>query len=311
MAVNILTSDCGCKNNYNVSSFPTSISKGLSIAVNSGTTTLDSLMIAAGRIEYSPSVYRASGIDAPPGPPVNQVTVVCGENGAVTVSQNTSSSVENLSMAHLQNGGPMYNYSNMRGSLISTSLKSSSGNFVSQNLGPYSTGVIGKVGSFVNNKIPAGPNLEPTFDINLPPTAPSARISTQPTTASDMKSVKTLKIARAGSGYVTVSMAETSSSRIIPNPIPPAVSPILGGSGLTVSIVATAGQITNVQILNPGIDYQVGDIITVIGGGNDSRIIVTGLRSLSYRTSDCLILPSTHIFNESNPLFGAFGNSIL
>jgi|7_EtaG_2_1085326.scaffolds.fasta_scaffold01011_4 hypothetical protein len=47
------------------------------------------------------------------------------------------------------------------------------------------------------------------------------------------------------------------------------------GSGCTVNTVATAGAVTSFTIANRGSGYQIGDILTISGGGGNATITVT------------------------------------
>jgi hypothetical protein len=71
-----------------------------------------------------------------------------------------------------------------------------------------------------------------------------------------------------GSGYVsdvTTSTGQTSH----------ATTNSGTGSGLTLRVTAnSSGAVTSVNIGSPGIGYKSGDIITIVGGGNDAKINV-------------------------------------
>ena len=47
------------------------------------------------------------------------------------------------------------------------------------------------------------------------------------------------------------------------------------GSGLTLSIITNnSGVVTSVKVASPGNGYKSGDLITIVGGGNDAKIQV-------------------------------------
>ncbi|MGI9555840.1 MAG: hypothetical protein ACR2M9_03185, partial [Cyanophyceae cyanobacterium] len=47
------------------------------------------------------------------------------------------------------------------------------------------------------------------------------------------------------------------------------------GTGLTVSVLANAGVVTNVQTENPGSGYTNGDVVTISAGNNDATLTLT------------------------------------
>lgn len=71
------------------------------------------------------------------------------------------------------------------------------------------------------------------------------------------------------------------------------------GSGAVASIVASAGAITEIELQDQGTGYQVGDVLTVPGGGGDGRFTVASV-------SDAGLLVPTYLggsmpnFNEQN-----------
>lgn len=51
------------------------------------------------------------------------------------------------------------------------------------------------------------------------------------------------------------------------------------GSGLTLSVIAnSSGVVTSVKVASPGNGYKSGDIITIVGGGNDAKIKVLNVQ---------------------------------
>ena len=62
-----------------------------------------------------------------------------------------------------------------------------------------------------------------------------------------------------GTGYTNGTYSTTSSGT---------------GTGLTVQVTATAGAVTAVSVVAPGINYEIGDVITIISGNNNATIEV-------------------------------------
>jgi len=62
-----------------------------------------------------------------------------------------------------------------------------------------------------------------------------------------------------GTGYSNGTYSTTSSG---------------SGTGLTVQVTATAGVVTAVSVVAPGLNYSIGDVITIIGGNNNATIEV-------------------------------------
>jgi hypothetical protein len=54
------------------------------------------------------------------------------------------------------------------------------------------------------------------------------------------------------------------------------------GTGLTVSVLANAGVVTNVQIENTGSGYTNGDVVTISAGNNDATLTLTVSNSPAY-----------------------------
>lgn len=71
-------------------------------------------------------------------------------------------------------------------------------------------------------------------------------------------------ISDSGSGYTTAAGVATTGGT---------------GTGLTVNTTAVAGEITAIVIAAPGENYSVGDEVTITGGGNDAKILITGIAS--------------------------------
>jgi len=92
----------------------------------------------------------------------------------------------------------------------------------------------------------------------------------------------------AGTGYVTAAGVVTT------------VSPT-GGTGLTVNITAVAGAVTVVTIVNPGTGYNIGDVITITGGGGNATITLTAVNAitLSVAPTVAVLAADTVIFVET------------
>ena len=71
-----------------------------------------------------------------------------------------------------------------------------------------------------------------------------------------------------GSGYANATGVATT------------VSPV-GGTGLTVDITTTAGAVSGVTIVNAGSGYNIGDVITITGGGGNATITLTAVNAIT------------------------------
>ena len=78
--------------------------------------------------------------------------------------------------------------------------------------------------------------------------------------------VKNISIKNAGTGYTTALNVLTTGG---------------SGTGLIVNIIAVAGSITKVKISVSGSGYNIGDIITISGGGLDAQIKVNSIENSS------------------------------
>ena len=75
-----------------------------------------------------------------------------------------------------------------------------------------------------------------------------------------------------GSGYVS-DCTLVSGAYVCPNSH--ATTNTGTGSGLTLSVIANAaGAVTSVKIASPGNGYKAGDVVTIVGGGNNAKITV-------------------------------------
>ena len=71
-----------------------------------------------------------------------------------------------------------------------------------------------------------------------------------------------LKITNPGTGYSSSSLINLTSTT---------------GTGLGITIIATAGEVTSVTVTNPGLNFEIGDSITIPAGDNNAVIEVIGL----------------------------------
>nr|MBC8296878.1 hypothetical protein [Pelagibacterales bacterium] len=71
-----------------------------------------------------------------------------------------------------------------------------------------------------------------------------------------------------GTGYVNATGVATT---VLPT----------GGSGLTVDITTVAGAVTVVAIANAGNGYNIGDVITITGGGGNATITLTAVNAIT------------------------------
>jgi hypothetical protein len=122
--------------------------------------------------------------------------------------------------------------------------------------------------------------------------------------------VPTFTLSNPGTLYATTTDVATT------------VSPA-GGSGLTVDITA-AGAITQVLINTNGSGYDVGDVLTITGGGGDATITITGFGEIS-KTANIVLFndninkvprdlvevgPEQKQFRSSVQLFGRVTNTM-
>ena len=54
----------------------------------------------------------------------------------------------------------------------------------------------------------------------------------------------------------------------------------LAMSCLTLTVPATTGAVTGVTVNNPGNHYSVGDVVTLVGGGNDATLTIGALSAV-------------------------------
>ena len=91
--------------------------------------------------------------------------------------------------------------------------------------------------------------------------------------------VTDISLISGGTGYTSATGVATTVSSIVP---------ASSGAGLTVTTVAAAGIITSGAIVAAGIDYAVGDIITIAGGGGNATFRVDSVRSLEVTAADAI-----------------------
>ncbi|RAR72530.1 DUF6252 family protein [Flavobacterium aciduliphilum] len=88
------------------------------------------------------------------------------------------------------------------------------------------------------------------------------------------------------------------------------------GSGLTLSVIAnTSGVVTSVKVASPGNGYKAGDIITIVGGGNDAKVKVLNVEGsngeivITENTGDTVT--GTFKFNAINTTANPLGNTMV
>ena len=86
-------------------------------------------------------------------------------------------------------------------------------------------------------------------------------------------------IITAGTGYTTANGLATTVTSIVPSS---------AGTGCTVDITAVAGAVTAVAINAVGQQYSVGDILTVVQGGNNCTVRIDSVQSLAPIAGDAL-----------------------
>ena len=98
-------------------------------------------------------------------------------------------------------------------------------------------------------------------------------------TVGAQNTVTDISLISGGTGYTSATGVATTVSSIVP---------ASSGAGLTVTTVAAAGIITSGAIVAAGIDYAVGDIITIAGGGGNATFRVDSVRSLEVTAADAI-----------------------
>ena len=86
-------------------------------------------------------------------------------------------------------------------------------------------------------------------------------------------------ILTAGTGYTTANGLATTVTSIVPSS---------AGTGCTVDITAVAGAVTVIAINAIGQQYSVGDILTVVQGGNNCTVRINSVQSLAPVAGDAI-----------------------
>ena len=86
-------------------------------------------------------------------------------------------------------------------------------------------------------------------------------------------------IITSGTGYTTANGLATTVTSIVPSS---------AGTGCTVDITAVAGAVTAVAINAVGQQYSVGDILTVVQGGNNCTVRIDSVQSLAPIAGDAI-----------------------
>ena len=98
-------------------------------------------------------------------------------------------------------------------------------------------------------------------------------------TVGAQNTVTAISLISGGTGYTGATGVATTVSSIVP---------ASSGTGLTVTTVVGAGIITSGTIVAAGINYAVGDIITITGGGGNATFRVDSVRSLEVTAADAI-----------------------
>ena len=86
-------------------------------------------------------------------------------------------------------------------------------------------------------------------------------------------------IITGGTGYTTANGLATTVTSIVPSS---------AGTGCTVDITAVAGAVTVIAINAVGQQYSVGDILTVVQGGNNCTVRINSVQSLAPVAGDAI-----------------------
>lgn len=271
---------CNC-NHYNSPIYPSSVALGSSMSTPSNFT---SNVLAVGGVFLSST-----------GPtlvlPNNNTTV--NTNVSMGGSFPTRSGFSK-NAGTVQGGGPETNYSNKLGSMVTTNLRMLNTNFLS------GTNTGGKL-VYNSNQSRGGSSDATVLGSNnaIPSKAPGPE-----------KRVEALAFITGGSGYTVDDNVSTNSKRLKVFPLTGTED---GGSGLTLKIlsIGVGGSIGEIEIVNPGQDYEIGDKISVFSSGVNAGMMVSQLVPAHTRTSDCVIPDHTmHIHGNANYTFASFGNPI-
>ena len=86
-------------------------------------------------------------------------------------------------------------------------------------------------------------------------------------------------ILTGGTGYTTANGLTTTVTSIVPSS---------AGTGCTVDITAVAGAVTVIAINAVGQQYSVGDILTVVQGGDNCTVRINSVQSLAPVAGDAI-----------------------
>ena len=259
--------------------------------------------------------------DCPQCPPFNGSLPVKNELypkvGRLVIGNNISTVYDpavslNMSMATSQNGGPVTNYSNMRGSQITKMSQAQIGNTGAKFVGKSSYGNwllnSGNASRFRNNAygvpLPATTNIVGPLSVTnslgvttvtspvFAPTLTQQRQTLTPIKRTSVAvvaenqalltaaagGVNTPVVVSGGTGYV---ITEPQDANLAEFPEWNAL-PTSGGSGVgmtvrTVRLLGMAGTVGNVEIVASGYGYSCGDLLTILSGNNNATFRVTSV----------------------------------
>ena len=98
-------------------------------------------------------------------------------------------------------------------------------------------------------------------------------------TVGAQNTVTTISLISGGTGYTAATGAATTASSIVP---------ASSGTGLTTTTTVAAGVVATGTIVAAGINYAVGDIITIAGGGGNATFRVDSVVSLEVTAADAI-----------------------
>jgi len=98
-------------------------------------------------------------------------------------------------------------------------------------------------------------------------------------TVGAQNTVTTISLISGGTGYTAATGAATTASSIVP---------ASSGTGLTITTTVAAGVVASGTIVAAGINYAVGDIITIAGGGGNATFRVDSVVSLEVTAADAI-----------------------
>jgi hypothetical protein len=98
-------------------------------------------------------------------------------------------------------------------------------------------------------------------------------------TVGAQNTVTTISLISGGTGYTAATGVATTASSIVP---------ASSGTGLTITTTVAAGVVASGTIVAAGINYAVGDIITIAGGGGNATFRVDSVVSLEVTAADAI-----------------------